>query len=135
MKDLSHYKRALEAEKKTLEDELATVSAADPESRGGVHAISDDLDISEADENELGDKFESLDNNEAIENRLEEKLELVVRALAMMEAGKYGRCEICGHEIEEKRLEADPAAPTCIMHMNAHIEEEGDGLDDEEEVA
>ena len=135
MKDLSQYKKTLEAEKKVLEDELATVSTADPESRGGVHAVSDDLDISEADENELGDKFESLDNNEAIETRLEEKLELVIRALAMMEAGKYGHCEICDQLIEEKRLDAEPSAPTCIMHMNVHSEEAGDGLDEEEEVA
>ncbi len=135
MKDLSQFKKKLEAERKVLEDELATVSTPDPESRGGVHPIGDDLDISEADENELGDRFESLDNNEAIENRLEERMEIVVRALAMMEAGKYGRCEICDQPIEEKRLEADAAAPTCIMHMNAHKEEAGDGLDEEEEVA
>ena len=135
MKDLTQYKKRLEAEKKVLEDELATVSTGDSESRGGVHAISDDLDISEADENELGDKFESLDNNEAIENRLEERMEIVVRALAMMDAGKYGLCEVCGHEIEEKRLEADPAAPTCILHMKALDEEEGDGEEIEEEVA
>lgn len=132
MKDLTTYKKKLESEKKVLEDELATVSTSDPESRGGVHAISDDLDILEADENELGDKFESLDNNEAIENRLEERLEIVIRALAMMDAGKYGRCEVCGHEIEEKRLEADAAAPTCLLHMRGASEEsedEGDEAD------
>jgi len=127
MKDLTAYKNRLEAEKKILADELATVSTSDAESRGGVRAISDDLDISEADENELGDKFESLDNNEAIENRLEERMELVIRALAMMEADKYGLCEVCELPIEEKRLEADPAAPTCILHMKQADEEEEEG--------
>ncbi len=66
---------------------------------------------------------------EAIENRLEERMEIVVRALAMMEAGKYGLCEVCSLPIEEKRLEADPAAPTCIMHMKTN----SSMIEDEEE--
>ena len=35
-------------------------------------------------------------------------------ALARVEAGTYGRCEICAAAINPKRLEARPAARACI---------------------
>ena len=36
------------------------------------------------------------------------------RAVANLTAGTYGRCEICGGEIPQDRLEALPATRTCI---------------------
>jgi RNA polymerase-binding transcription factor DksA len=36
------------------------------------------------------------------------------RALAMIEAGTYGRCERCGNEIPEERLQAVPYATLCL---------------------
>jgi RNA polymerase-binding transcription factor DksA len=36
-----------------------------------------------------------------------------------MEEGKYGICKVCGEEIEEARLEANPAAETCKAHLNS----------------
>ena len=36
------------------------------------------------------------------------------RALAHLEAGTYGRCERCGRPISRERLDALPAARTCI---------------------
>jgi RNA polymerase-binding transcription factor DksA len=36
------------------------------------------------------------------------------RALALEEAGAYGMCESCGQPIGAERLEARPAARTCI---------------------
>ena len=38
---------------------------------------------------------------------------------AAIAAGTYGTCEVSGEQIEEDRLEADPAARTCKAHMNA----------------
>lgn len=35
-------------------------------------------------------------------------------ALARLDTGTYGACERCGHPIGEARLEALPAARTCI---------------------
>ncbi len=35
-------------------------------------------------------------------------------ALARMEAGDYGCCVRCGEDIALRRLELDPAVPTCI---------------------
>jgi DnaK suppressor protein len=35
-------------------------------------------------------------------------------ALGRIEAGTYGRCELCGQEIEEERLHAIPWARLCL---------------------
>ncbi|HSN35924.1 MAG TPA: TraR/DksA C4-type zinc finger protein [Arthrobacter sp.] len=37
-------------------------------------------------------------------------------ALARIDAGTYGLCEVCGEEISEGRLEARPWTPYCIRH-------------------
>lgn len=35
-------------------------------------------------------------------------------ALDRLDAGTYGRCTSCGDAIQEARLEALPATPTCV---------------------
>lgn len=49
-------------------------------------------------------------------NSLRDQLVEVERALAKLEDGTYGRCEVCGREIVEARLEAMPATRFCIDH-------------------
>lgn len=39
-------------------------------------------------------------------------------ALARIDDGKYGTCEVCGEEIAEGRLEARPWTPYCIRHSS-----------------
>jgi RNA polymerase-binding protein DksA len=38
-------------------------------------------------------------------------------ALRRLEEGDYGRCRVCGAEIESERLEARPETPFCIEHQ------------------
>jgi RNA polymerase-binding transcription factor len=49
---------------------------------------------------------------------LEENAEQIVyeidRAVARIDEGTYGRCERCGQEIPEERLEAVPYATLCV---------------------
>jgi DnaK suppressor protein len=54
--------------------------------------------------------------NLALAAQLQEQLDDVGRALAKMDAGTYGLCEVCGREISEARLEAMPATRYCIDH-------------------
>ena len=49
-------------------------------------------------------------------NSLRDQLDEVERALAKMAEGSYGRCELCGRDIAEPRLEAMPATRFCIDH-------------------
>jgi DnaK suppressor protein len=37
-------------------------------------------------------------------------------ALRRIDAGTYGRCAVCGHQIEASRLEAIPWTPYCFVH-------------------
>jgi RNA polymerase-binding transcription factor DksA len=48
--------------------------------------------------------------------QLRNELDEVERALAKLDAGTYGTCEVCGTAIAAARLEAMPATRFCIDH-------------------
>jgi len=50
----------------------------------------------------------------AVVRALRSNLHDIDRALAKMDAGRYGTCERCGNPIAEERLEAIPWALLCI---------------------
>ncbi len=52
--------------------------------------------------------------NMALMNMLEERQRDIDRALARLDAGKYGICERCGKAIAPERLEALPFVTLCI---------------------
>ena len=54
--------------------------------------------------------------NKVLAAPLRAELDEVERALAKLDDGTYGRCEICGEPIAEARLEAMPATRFCIDH-------------------
>src|SRR5215218_2013261 len=45
---------------------------------------------------------------------LEAGLERTERALSKLDEGTYGRCDVCGEPIGEKRLAAMPDVVTCV---------------------
>jgi len=47
---------------------------------------------------------------------LNDQLREAEAALARMDDGTYGRCEVCGEPIAPARLEAMPATRFCIAH-------------------
>ena len=49
----------------------------------------------------------------ALLDQARSRLAAVDRALERLEAGGYGRCEVCGGQIPAERLEVLPAAATC----------------------
>jgi len=51
---------------------------------------------------------------DALVGTLSETLLEIDVALAKLDAGTYGRCESCGNDIADARLEAKPAARFCI---------------------
>jgi len=51
---------------------------------------------------------------EALAGSLTDTLKEVEDALEKLDEGDYGRCESCGGEIGEARLEAMPQAKLCI---------------------
>lgn len=51
---------------------------------------------------------------QATERRRMVELQRIDLAFEAMKLGEYGFCIECGEEIALKRLEIDPAAPTCV---------------------
>jgi DnaK suppressor protein len=50
-----------------------------------------------------------------VHDRLQTTLADVDRALAKLDEGTYGRCDVCGGPIGEERLEALPWAVRCVQ--------------------
>jgi RNA polymerase-binding transcription factor DksA len=116
--DTTHYKTLLVAEKEKLEEELATVGRKDPEHPDEWEATEPAENIDRADEDEVAEGIGEYETTTAIVDQLEGRLREVEIALEQIEKGTYGTCKVCGEKIEEKRLEANPAAQTCVAHMN-----------------
>jgi len=50
----------------------------------------------------------------AAQRRRVEQIQKIEAALRRIKSGDFGYCVKCGEDIAEKRLELDPAIPTCI---------------------
>lgn len=50
----------------------------------------------------------------ATEGRRMAAIRRIDHALARLDAGTYGVCVVCGEDIAPKRLDLDPAVPTCL---------------------
>ena len=93
---------ALEAERAELASQLA---------EEGGEGISFDENFADS-----GQVAAEQGEHRALVGRLQETLHDVDRALAKISEGTFGKCEVCGEEIAEARLEAMPAARYCINH-------------------
>jgi RNA polymerase-binding transcription factor DksA len=114
--ELNGFKARLEKEQAVLEKELAELGTKD-ESGDWVPKKPEDETFG-ADRNDNADIIEGMQENNASLNELEGRLNLVIAALGRIDAGTYGICEACGEPIEKERLSANPAATTCVAHMN-----------------
>jgi RNA polymerase-binding transcription factor DksA len=54
-------------------------------------------------------------------NTIEEQRRRVQDALERLDGGEYGRCQVCGREIDDERLEARPEARTCREHADTPV--------------
>ncbi len=115
--NIEHFKERLTSEKQTLEAELATVGRRNPSNPADWEPIPQEVG-QESDPNDQADLMEGLGENAAILTDLENRYNDVLAALARIEDGTYGVCIVSGEQIEEERLEAEPAAKTCIAHLN-----------------
>jgi RNA polymerase-binding transcription factor DksA len=51
-----------------------------------------------------------------LDEQAQKEIRAISRALARMELGEYGSCEVCGKEIEMERLETIPWTSVCSKH-------------------
>lgn len=109
-------KDVLLAEKEKLESALANIGRRNPRVPDDWEPVSPEAEA-EADLADQAGVITSRENNAAVLADLEARYDMVLSALSRIEKKTYGACEVCGSPIEEARLEADPAATTCIAHL------------------
>jgi RNA polymerase-binding transcription factor DksA len=112
-----HYKNLLEKELKSLEKDLKTIGRVNPENPKDWEAVPEKTNPVGAEPEEIAEKMESLESDTAVLKQLEIKYNEVKEALTRIYDGTFGHCIVCDKEIEEDRLEANPAAKTCKEHM------------------
>jgi len=95
----------LEEEREQLQHQLAEMGA-----EGGA-GLSFDENFADS-----GQVAAEQGETRVLVTKFRDQLREVNRALAKLDEGAYGRCEKCGEEIAEPRLEAMPAARFCINH-------------------
>ena len=103
--DLAAASRALEEKRTDLERRLGRFTET-PE-RGSNLGFG----------KRIGDgTIEAVDrlNQIGVGSRLESRLERVHRALAKLEEGTYGTCDVCGSAIDPRRLRAAPESTVCV---------------------
>jgi RNA polymerase-binding transcription factor DksA len=113
---IKHFKEKLEEQKKRLETEMGGIGRSNPNVPGDWEPIPSETGT-EADLADQAEVVMSRESNTAILADLEARYDTILAALKRIENGKYGKCEVCGEEIEEARLEADPSATTCKKHL------------------
>lgn len=111
-----HFRKKLEAEKARLESEMGTVGRRNTAVPGDWEAVPSETGT-EADLADQADVVMNRESNIAILADLEARYDTILEALARIEKGIYGKCEVCGKKIEDARLEADPAATTCTKDL------------------
>ncbi len=86
--------------------------------QGKVHELDakeDDLeyDVNFADSAQVAAE---MGENKVLYDQLRRDLDDIEKALARMDEGTYGQCEVCGIDIGEARHEVMPSTRVCITH-------------------
>lgn len=102
--NIEHAKIKLEEEMETVVQELADLG-------------HEDIDESATEPDEIADRMEAEEEHSSEKATLLARKNEIVAAIGRIDAGTYGFCEECGEKIEEDRLEANPGAATCKLHM------------------
>ncbi len=102
--DLAYFKDKLEEELETVAGELGDLG-------------HEDIDPTATEKDEIADRFEEQEEHQSESGTLMRRRNDLMAALGRIKDGTYGICEECGQEIGEERLEANPAATTCSVHV------------------
>lgn len=114
------HKESLEMQRKTLITELESIAVQDRKTGDWVaKPVSASVD---ADTNLTADNVEDWNERRALVAQLEMRFHNVSLALEKFETGSFGFCEICNEHIEVDRLEINPAARTCKIHLERERE-------------
>ncbi len=111
------YEKLLLEERERLFTSLNDIGRSIEQKKDWVVKIGDDEE-EHTDPLDDADITEELERDIATLNVLEQQYQRVEEALKRIENETYGVCVICGKEIKEDRLRANPTATTCKAHMD-----------------
>lgn len=115
----TEYKNKLEEEKNTLIGELNTMGKHNVETNTWEATPETASPAETADDNSNADRFEDYEEKTAAIAPLQSRLAQVEMALTKLANNTFGKCSVCGNAIETERLDANPAAETCIEHLES----------------
>lgn len=113
------FKKKLLEEKNILEEEIVAIGSLRISHENFQATAENGTDTAE--NIELANMFEVESNKDAVLDQLENRLIDVERALSKISNGNYGICEVSGQDIEEARLNANPAARTNIANREVRL--------------
>lgn len=117
MNDYPKYKKALKKEFEDLKQELTKLGVQNLNNLSEWEIKKPEMDIMDADENEAADRNEEYHISSIVLDELALRYKNVSIAIEKIKNKTYGKCEICDKQIENDRLDANPAARTCKKHM------------------
>ncbi|HCC83492.1 TPA: hypothetical protein DEP96_01430 [Candidatus Uhrbacteria bacterium] len=106
---LAQLTQALQDEQGKLEAEINKITH-----RGVDGAVATDFPNHGESEDENAAEVAEFSDNLSLESELEAGLKDIRSAQKAIEAGTYGKCKYCQHEIDIQRLLARPASTSCI---------------------
>lgn len=120
MLDKKKIKEKLEKERDILVEEMKDMGTLNPET-GEWEATPQAVEHREADQNDMADRFEDFEAKSSMIKSLEARLQNILKALKGINRESFGKCEICKKDIEQARMEANPAARTCKKHLESPV--------------
>lgn len=115
--DTKQHKETLEQLLETIQDDLHDLGVQNPNAAADWIATPEEKVTAEPDPNVQADRSEAWGERQSEVAALETSRNHIMHALQKIAEGGYGICEICGALISSDRLQANPAARTCTLHM------------------
>tara|TARA_B100000427_G_scaffold307362_1_gene294770 strand:- start:416 stop:760 length:345 start_codon:yes stop_codon:yes gene_type:complete len=108
----SFTKKQLNAWRKRLEDQIAELDALDSMTKESRKPV--ELDQTTQGRLSRMDALQVQAMQEATADRRRSEKARALAALERMKTGDFGYCVSCDEDIPAKRLDHDPAVPTCV---------------------
>ena len=117
-KELKKYRTLLEGQRNEITTQLDRLQAENVDVNQ-----DEETGVSNHPADEASNTF-LVERNLAVGTDLEQELSAIDRALARVDDGSYGMCEVDGEPIDPARLEARPAATLCVAHQQERDQQE-----------
>lgn len=128
---LKSLKNDLVSYKEELKSRLSGNHVGENSREADMRETFGELSVNDNHPADLGSELFEMEKDLALDNHAESELEKVEAALDAIDSGDYGKCAVCGKEIEYDRLKTVPTSLYCIEHTeerevskNRPIEEE-----------